>query len=129
MCHLTAEQLAQLGDDADVGIFGAGGVGAGALEQNQLGAAGFAGGAYGAVEFPEAGHAGGDDQGLAGGGGFFDQWLVVVLEAGNLESRGPELLKKIHGVLITARTETEQPSSRARSMIGTGHSQWMWAYW
>ena len=81
--NLAAEQVAQVGDGADVGVFGAGGVGASALEQHQLGAAAASGGAYGVVELAEAGHAGGDDQGLAGRGGLFDQRQVVVLEAGD----------------------------------------------
>jgi len=56
--HLTAEQFAQVGDGADVGICGAGGVAAGALEQNDLGAAGIEGGPDGGVEFAETSHAG-----------------------------------------------------------------------
>jgi len=51
-------------NSADVGVFRGGGVGAGTFEQHQLGAAGVTGSADGIVELAEAGHAGGDDQGL-----------------------------------------------------------------
>ena len=98
--HLTTEQLPQVGDGADVGVFGGGGVGAGALEQHQLGAAGVAGGAHGVVEFAEAGHAGGDDQGLAGGGGLFDQRQVVVFEARDLVGGGAEVFQEVDGGFI-----------------------------
>ena len=97
-----------MGDRADVGVFGAGGVGAGALEQHQLGAAGIVGGAYGVVEFAEAGHAGGDDQGLAGGGGLLDQRQVVVFEAGDLVGRGAEILQEVDGGFVKGRAEADQ---------------------
>ena len=93
--HLAAEQLAQVGDGADVGVFGAGRVGARAFEKHELSATSVAGGEHGVVEFAEAGHAGGDDQGLAGGGGLFNQRQVVVLEAGDLVGGGAEVFQEV----------------------------------
>ena len=89
-----------MGDGADVGVFRAGGVGAGALEQHQLGAAGVAGGAHGVLEFAEAGHASGDDQGLAGGSSLRDQRQVVVLKAGDLVGGGAEVFQEVDGGFI-----------------------------
>ena len=96
------------GSGADVSAFGAGGVGAGALEQHQLGAADVAGGAYGVVELAEAGHGGGNDQRLAGTSGLFDQRQVVVFEAGDLVGGGREILQKINSSFIKRLAEADQ---------------------
>lgn len=61
--YSTAEQFPQVGDRTNVGVFGTGGIGAGALEKYQLGAAGSAGGVYGVFEFVDACHVRGDDPG------------------------------------------------------------------
>jgi len=106
--NLTAKQLTQVRNGADVGVFGAGGVGASALEQHQLGAASVAGGAHSVVESAEAGHTGGDDQGLAGGSSLRDQRQVVVLEAGDLVGGGAELFQEVNGGFIEWRTEADQ---------------------
>lgn len=99
--------MAQVGDGADVGVLWTVGVGAGALEQHQLSASGVAGGAYGGVEFVEAGHAGGDDQRLTSGG-FFDQRQVVVLEAGELVGGGAEVFQEVDGGFTKRRAEADQ---------------------
>lgn len=99
--HPTAKQLTQVGDGADAGVLETGGVGAGALEQYQLGAAGgIAGGAHGRVKLAEAGHYSGDDQGFSGGDGFFDQRQVVSFEAGDREGGGGEVFQADDGVFF-----------------------------
>jgi hypothetical protein len=93
--HLALVQWAQVGDRAQVGVFRAGGIGAGALEKHQLFSAGLAGGAHRVVELAQRRHAGGDDQRFACGGGLLDQGQLVVREAGDLEGRHIQLHQEV----------------------------------
>lgn len=97
-----------MGDGADVGVFGAGRVGTGALEQHELGAAGITGGEHCIIKLAEAGHAGGDDQGLAGGSSLLNQRQVVVLEAGDLVSGDTKIFKEVDCSFITREAEADQ---------------------
>ena len=92
-------------DGADVGVRCRGGVGAGALEQHQVAAAGFARGAHGFVDLAGCGHAGGHDDGLAGGRHTTDQRQVGVLERGDLVGRHVQRFEKVHRTEIERRAE------------------------
>ena len=105
---LTAEQVTQMRDGSNVGIFRTGGVCASTLEQNELGAAGGSCGTHGILKFTEAGHSGGDNQGLAGGSSLFDQRQVIVLETGDLVGGCIEIFKKFNGCFVKRRAEADQ---------------------
>ncbi len=107
--HLAAEQVAQVGDGAQVAVLRAGRIGAGALEQHDVLAAAGAQGAHGLVQLGQGGHAGGDDHRLAGGGDLADQRQVGVLEGGDLIAGGPQVFEKVDGGVIEGGAEGDQP--------------------
>ena len=98
--HLTAEQLAQVGDRADVRVGRGCRIGAGALEQHEIVATGFTRRSDGLIQIRQAGHTGGNDQRFTSGCTTADQRQMVVLEAGDLVSRNVKILKKIDRTLI-----------------------------
>ena len=97
-----------MGDGAQVGVLRAGGIGAGALEQHELTAAGLTGSGHRIIEFTQRRHIAGDDQGLSGRCGLFDQGQVIVLEAGDLKSWHIQLQKEDDCRLIKRGTEADQ---------------------
>ncbi len=92
---LAAEELAQVGDGSQVAVLRAGRVGAGAFEQHDVVAAAVAQGPHGFVELGEGGHAGGDDDRLAGSGDLADQGEIGVLEGGDLVARRVERFEEL----------------------------------
>ncbi len=94
---LAAEEVAQVRDGSEVAVLRSGRVGAGAFEQHDVVAASLAQGAHGLVELGQGGHAGGDDDRLAGGGDLADQGSVGVLEAAILTTDAGSLYSRRAG--------------------------------
>ncbi len=88
---------------ADIAVFRGGGVAAGALQQHQMFASGFAGDAHRFIEFAGACHARGHDHRLAGARHSADERMIGVLERRHLVAGRIEALQKVHGGFVKRR--------------------------